>query len=1239
MAQTQQLKILQWNCRSASANRDDILLLIKEHKPDIVALCETWYTQNSFVSFPGFSCHRHDRLDGRWGGGTAILIKNSLPYKEIHIAPPSNVQLSAVNLGDISIISAYIPPRNPFDETFWKNAFSKLGKTYVILADFNAHGMPWGCVSTDSAGRGIIDVTDELNLCILNYGCATRFAPPHQSQNALDISICTGDIASLTSWRVLDDTMSSDHYPILIDINNKSQHVRPQMKRKRFCTRFVDWSRFSSNITNSIETISPLQHDPEACATQIYDIFNKSAKDTVPRTFSMATNGKFPPWWDDECDEMVKKRARALKKYKKNFTPDNYLEVRRVQALTKKLLRKKKRQGWYNYCKSLSPDTNISEIWQSIRQFRGVYTPKSDPWKYYSSWIAGFVGRLAPDYVPNMSEIHKEKSCNTEDSHVLTSPFTLDELKSAINCSNDSTPGPDNVPYTFFKHSPEKFLPFILNLFNSVMESGNIPSEWKSQLIIPIPKPGKSPFLESSYRPIALSSCFLKLLERMLKCRLEWFLERDDAIPEWQCGFRRGRSCIDNIAMLVSDIMLAKTNGKAVIACFMDVQSAFDNVLLPMLFTKMLRVGVPERICSLIFNIMSERKIIVDTPDGSIFRNVYKGLPQGSVLSPILFNIYTFDIGETIPPECSIIQYADDFVVYCAEKVISKAAAKLNETMNCINEWIIKNGFSLSPSKSQIVVFTNKHRVPPTSISIDREEIPVKESIRFLGIVLQRKLSWNMNIDSIIAKCEKNLNIIKAVSRVWWGAHPSTLKTLYIALIRSHLEYGAFLMEPLPHYLSLKLDRVQAKCLRIILGAMRSSPLIALQAECVEMPLFLRRKSSAHRFLIKKMNQCNHPIFQKINSLSQRYTDSPKYTNKLPPLLCNSLELINEKFQSCFAHSLPIYSIPFDSLMFSSSIIPSINLDKNHSSLSPKHVNKIFQNEVSNRWPRSILFYTDGSKSSDGGCGAAFFSPTSNIHQKFQLPQICSVFTAESLAMREALREAIKLTSSDVVIFTDSLSLVNALQSNFNAHANNYLICDIKKLLFIANSKEITVSIVWIPSHIGISGNEKVDLLAKEACSCGILPPYFAPTIDDCINFSENTLRAEWNAAFAASPLGSNYKQIQPTIPSKPWYHGMKLSKLTISLISRLRLGHCIIASHLARINILFSSMCECEEEEETANHIFFNCSLLPNDDFLQDILAQGINLPVSVNYLLAQNDKKITSFLAKHLIKNKKMI
>ena len=168
------------------------------------------------------------------------------------------------------------------------------------------------------------------------------------------------------------------------------------------------------------------------------------------------------------------------------------------------------------------------------------------------------------------------KSNNLED---YNQPFSLSELTDSIMKSHDTAVGPDEIHYQFLKHLPSISLEFLLQVFNEVWVSGGFPTSWKEATIIPIPKPGKDNTDPSNYRPIALTSCLCKTLERMINTRLIWFLESNGLITNFQCGFRSRRSTVvDHLVRLETFVREAFIKKEHLTAVFFDLEKAYDTI-------------------------------------------------------------------------------------------------------------------------------------------------------------------------------------------------------------------------------------------------------------------------------------------------------------------------------------------------------------------------------------------------------------------------------------------------------------------------------------------------------------------------------------------------------------------------------------------------------------------------------------------------------------------------------------
>ncbi|KAL0841295.1 hypothetical protein ABMA28_015012 [Loxostege sticticalis] len=597
--------------------------------------------------------------------------------------------------------------------------------------------------------------------------------------------------------------------------------------------------------------------------------------------------------------------------------------------------------------------------------------------------------------------------------------------------------------------------------------------------------------------------------------------------------------------------------------------------------------------------------------------------------------MYTFDLESALTDHVSVLQYADDLLLYISGASVQNLSSSLTRALQILKIWLDKNGLTISVPKSSIVLFS-RMRLPPTvRVHYDGSIIPVNTEAKFLGVTLDAKLTGLTHCYSTVAKCEKLLNILRCISGVWWGAHPTSLRLLYNAIVRSVLDYGSLFLEPCNALGLTKLDSIQSKALRIIAGAMKSSPINALQVECAEPPLRLRRQYLCDKYLFRALQFYNHPLYNKLNDLSYLVDNSPYWYRKSPPCLVISyrkfLSIQAPVHRSSF---LPIFTTNFESLILTPTIHLNLDLDK-----EDRNANLKFLQILDENWHDWHHIYCDASKhSSSGHVGVGIFHHQYQIVQKVKLPPESSVFTGECFGILKALQYSILMKLNKTVIFSDSKSALQALvKFPFKNNISYPIIAECRKLLHQCHSNGSTIHLAWIPSHTNITGNEKADKLANEAVHCGDMHPYKNYCHDLTASLPKSHLRISWeeNWEVTSQSKGKYYKYIQPSIPVKPWFSKMKLSKIATTTLIRMRLGHVCSPSFLAKIHIISDDMCACGSDVGDLNHIFFNCSLNDNSSFINSLLLAHVPFPTSIVCLLCSNDVNIYNIISDFIVLN----
>uniref|UniRef100_A0A2A4JIU8 Reverse transcriptase domain-containing protein n=1 Tax=Heliothis virescens TaxID=7102 RepID=A0A2A4JIU8_HELVI len=624
------------------------------------------------------------------------------------------------------------------------------------------------------------------------------------------------------------------------------------------------------------------------------------------------------PYWSSELSKAIAERRLALANLRGCPSSRNLDILKEKISTAQRLIRRARCNSFQQFCTSVDETTSASEMWRKMRWLKGRLVPNTSVDKEKAERL---LKDLTPDFVcpPRPSF----KSNNT----VLESPIVMPEL---INCikTTDTAPGSDQISFSMIKHLPPTGKQMLLQIYNQCLSLGFVPQQWRQIKVVPIPKHSSA----SSLRPISLISCICKIFHSILAKRIEWFFEKQCLLPEDMVGFRKSRSCLDNLSRLVSGIQLGFSKNWVTAACFIDIESAYNNVDIPCLVHILDRFGVGSKVCIYLWSFLSNRHLQVATHDCEVVRSTSRGLAQGDPLAPLLFNILTLHICHNVT-QVSISQYADDFVLYSTKNNLDLAFEELRSALRYTIMLIDKLGLTMSPNKTKICVFKKGCFRRSINFCLDGMSIEVVNNIKYLGLWLDSSLRWGKHINETSQKVIKFINLLKVLSGPGWGVHQKHIRRLYISIIRSRIDYASFLYDNSCNSKLIKLDRIQNQALRVIGGFIRSTPIHVMESELCLPPLYIRRKYLASKFILKSKSFLNNKTIQLLEKLSQ-FTDSIYWRNKKLPLLIdilsqyNSISIHSSAQLGMFSLDKWISSIDLSHIIIDK--IPSISKAKRH---------------------------------------------------------------------------------------------------------------------------------------------------------------------------------------------------------------------------------------------------------------------------------------------------------------------
>lgn len=396
------------------------------------------------------------------------------------------------------------------------------------------------------------------------------------------------------------------------------------------------------------------------------------------------------------------------------------------------------------------------------------------------------------------------------------------------------------------KHFPVALIYLLVSIFNAAMANCTFPDVWKEATVIGIPKPGKKATEPSSYRPISLLSSLGKIYERLLLIRLWSYVYELKLLPDEQFGFRARHSCPQQV-LRITEHVLSKfhhTWPADTGAIFLDVAKAFDKVWHNGLIYKLSKFGVPDRLVLILRDFLLNRSFRYRV-EGTLSdpRPVRAGVPQGSVLSPLLFTLYTSDIPRTHQVEIAL--FADDTALYTSDRNSNRVCIRLQAALDALGAWFRKWRIEVNPTKSAAVYFSRGNK-SPRPVTLFGEPIPWVQSARYLGVILDSRLSFIKHVRAVRNRARFILGRL----------HPLVCKrskmslrnklTLYKSCIRPIMTYASVVFA---HSNNLKpLQAVQNRFLRIASGAPPYMRNIDLHRdfELESMAKFMKRASRRH---------------------------------------------------------------------------------------------------------------------------------------------------------------------------------------------------------------------------------------------------------------------------------------------------------------------------------------------------------------------------------------------------------
>ena len=831
------LSILTLNIRSLNANFHRLKLLLTKlgFNPTIIIVSETWINDQKpflyslenyiFINKPG----------GNRGGGAGIFLQKNLDYNTIE-----NLNLSVPNCEDLWIklnlplnktlyISSIYRHPSPDIKTFQDSLLDKIN----TLNNHNHNFIIGGDININFLSNKT-QITSYKNH-ILSQGAIQLAKLPtrvsRKSKTLIDHIYTNIPEGKTTTDCMIFDI--SDHLP-LITYLKPYQSVKPIFKRKLIRDiKNINYEQFYTELNDNLN-ITPLNistlsaNESWNLFEQIYtSTFDKHAPVRLQTRRELKKSSS--PWITKEILNSIKTRQKLYKKAILNSNNLNWSKFRSYRnELNRKILKSKQ-----TYFKSeiIKAKTNSQKTWKTMNKIINIKKNNvhneikeildennqtvNEPKKMsniFNKYFTTIGSKLSQNITSNLNYTNPKHTKNKIRDSFYLSPMSPSEVKTYILQLNSNKATKSNsVPIKILKLTVDIVAPILSTIFNKCIYEGVFPDMLKSAEVHPIYKKG-SKILTSNHRPISILSPFSKIFERHILNQLTNFIQKHKILHPFQYGFRTNSSTEMAVTQILEEITDKIQNGQFVCSVFLDLAKAFDTVDHSILLGKLYEYGVRGLPAELIKSYLTGRtqRTIVNniTSDPSV---VTCGVPQGSILGPLLFNLYINDIIEI--SNFSIKLFADDACLLCSSDSPQQLEKLVNTELSKINNWRKSNKLSVNFTKSDYIIFTNKKNNYKFNIKMDLNTLKRTTETRYLGIIIDQKLKWNKHVNYIITKITKVSYILTKIRHY---INTDSIKLLYYSLIHPHLNYCLTAWGGAPPSTLQPLINFQKKIIRIM---------------------------------------------------------------------------------------------------------------------------------------------------------------------------------------------------------------------------------------------------------------------------------------------------------------------------------------------------------------------------------------------------------------------------------------